>query len=461
MEEYVSYGIVSILPVVTILVIAVSTRKTLFAMCCGLTVASIILADGPLDIPAKWIDYCNQSMGNGDAQWLILIIAMFGILIAMFEHSNAVIDFGNWAVKFVKTKRQALLCTTVMGIVIFLEDYLNNLTVGTTMKGITDRLEIPRTQLALVVNGMAAPVCLLIPMSSWAAFYAALFEDQGVTANGSGMGAYIQCIPYSFYAWIIIAIIILQAMGWFPKLGRVKRDTIRAAETGNVMPEDMEPLIGRDTVVEHEEGYNPKPWNFLIPLAVMIAVTIAMGVDVLMGSMAGTIVAIIMYLAERKFSFKKMCDYAFEGLLSMGFVFALTVLAFAIVTANNDLGLANYIISITLPVMKGSLLPAVVFLVCGVYAYATGCFWDLAAIITPIVIPLANAMGVSPILAGAAIFSGTAFGSNTCLYGDGVILCSQGCGIQPYHLMTTTLPYALIAGGLTEILYLIVGFVMI
>ncbi|MBQ6495922.1 MAG: hypothetical protein IJI74_01995 [Firmicutes bacterium] len=459
MEEYVSYGIVSVLPVITILVIAVATRRTLFAMCCGLTVAVIILTEKAIDTPSLWFDYCCRSMANETAQWLILIIAMFGVLIKLFEKSNAVIDFGNWVTKYIKTKKQALICTALMGIIIFLEDYLNNLTVGTTMKSVTDRLAIPRTQLALIVNGMAAPVCLLIPMSSWAVFYGALLEDQGVLVNGTGMGAYIAGIPYAFYAWIIVIIVILQLLGVFPKIGRVKRDTIRAEETGNVMPEDMEPLFAHESVDEVEEGYNPKPWNFLIPLAVMVAVTIVMDINVLLGSAAGALVAIILYLAERKFTFKEMCQYSFEGLLDMGFVFALTVLAFAVVTANEDLGLANFIISITLPIMKGSFLPAVVFLVCGVYAYATGCFWDLAAIITPIVIPLAIAMDVDPIIAAAAIFSGTAFGSNTCLYGDGVILCSQGCGIQPYHLMTTTLPYAITAGVITEILYLIVGFV--
>ena len=110
--------------------------------------------------------------------------------------------------------------------------------------------------------------------------------------------------------------------------------------------------------------------------------------------------------------------------------------------------------------MKGGFLPAVVFIVCGIYAYATGCFWDLAAIIIPIVIPLANAMGVDPIVTSAAVFSGAAFGSNTCLYGDGVIMCAQGCQIKSLDLMTTTLPYAGIAGAATVICYLVVGFAM-
>ncbi|MDO4517700.1 MAG: Na+/H+ antiporter NhaC family protein, partial [Bacillota bacterium] len=428
-----SYGIISVLPVLVILVIAITTRKTLFAMVCGLSTAAIILTPSIKDLPGTWVSYMQQSMSNESMQWLVLIIAMFGILIALFEKSGAIIDFGNWAGRFIKNKRQAQVVTMLLGIVIFLEDYLNNLTVGTTMKKITDKHGIPRSELALIVNGMAAPVCLLIPLSSWAVYYAQLLEDQNVTVNGSGTGAYLHCIPYSFYPMIMVIIIALLIFGLFPKIGTLRKDNLRCEETGNVMPVDMDPIYVKDANDEEafEDGYNLKPWGFLIPLVIMIVVTIAYDIDILTGSIAGVISAIIIYLVTKRLSFTDILKHSFEGLLDMGFVFVLTALAFGVSTANTDLGLAEFVISVTEPIMHGGFLPAVTFIVCGVYAYATGCFWDLAVIITPIVIPLSIAMGVDPILTGAALFSGTAFGSNTCLYGDGVILCAQGCGIRP------------------------------
>lgn len=349
-----------------------------------------------------------------------------------------------------------------MGVIIFLDDYLNNLAVGTTMKGITDRLRIPRSQLAFVVNCVAAPVCILIPLSSWAVYFAALLEKEGITVGGSGMGAYLKAMPLTFYAWIMVILVILHALGVVPKLGMIKRDALRAEETGDVFP-----VGGGVDVVDPEfeeealpEGYKAHPWNFLIPLIVMIAITLIFNKEILYGSFAGVITAFLLYLVQGKLKFKEILTCCYDGVLSMGFVLVLSVLAFSVQAANTDLGLANYIISITLPIMKGAFLPAVVFIVCGVYAYATGCFWDLAAIILPLVIPLANAMGVDPILASAAVFSGAAFGSNTCLYGDGVIMCSQGCQIKSIDLMFATLPYAAISGGLTLILYLICGFVL-
>lgn len=453
------YGIICILPVLTILVIAVSTKRTLFAMFCGLCVAAMILSGGITGFAGTWFNYLYVSMTNESCQWILLIVAIFGMLIMLFDRSNAVKDFGFWASKFVKTEKTALFGTFIMGVIIFLDDYLNNLAVGTTMKSMTDRLGIPRTQLGYVVNMVAAPVCLLIPLSSWAVYFAKLMGDQGVTVNGSEMSAYLHGLPFAFYPILAIIIVLLQIAGIIPKIGPIKKDYVRARETGNLFPEGTEEELVNSAVVEElPEGAKPKPWNFLIPLLTMIIVTLAVGSDVLMGSAAGLVIAFIMYLIERKMSFKELLTACYDGIISMGFVVILTVLAFAVQSANLDLDLAGYVISVVEPIMKGGFLPAVTFIVCGIYAYATGCFWDLAAIIIPIVIPLANAMGADPILVSAAVFSGAAFGSNTCLYGDGVIMCSQGVQIKSVNLMMATLPYALIAAAGTVVLYLIVGF---
>jgi len=457
-----SYGIISILPVFTILVIAVSTRRTLFAMICGLSVGALILAGGPFAFIETWFNYLYVSMSNETLQWLVLVISMFGMLIMLFERSGAVLDFGRWAGRYIRTKRQALLGTAGLGLIIFLDDYLHNLAVSTTMKGVTDRLGIPRIQLGYTVNSLAASVCILVPLSSWAVYFGALLENEGIVGkDGTGISAYISAIPLAFYGWLAIAVVFLQLLGVIPKIGPIKRATLLAEQGGGVFPEgtDLSELQAEDSL-ESPEGRKASPLAFLIPLAVMIAATLLSGTDVLTGSLFGVIAALIVYGLQKRLSPKELLTCCYDGVVSMGFVLALSVLAFAVQAVNGDLMLADYVISVTAPIMKGAFLPAVVFLVCAVYAYATGCFWDLAAIILPIVVPLAVAMGVDPLLASAAVFSGAAFGSNTCLYGDGVILCSQGCQIKPIDLMTATLPYALIAGSGAVILYLIAGFVM-
>ena len=455
------YGFICVLPVLTILVIAVTTKKTLFAMTCGLSMAALILAGGLTGFAGKFFDCIYGGFTNESLQWLLIVIALFGMLIMMYERSGAVIDFGFWARKLIKTKKSALLGTFILGVIIFLDDYLNNLAVGTTMKGITDKLGIPRLQLAYVVNTVAAPVCQLIPLSSWAVYFAQLMEEQGVEIGGSSMAAYVHGLPFAFYAWFAIIVCLLQIFGIIPKIGSMKKAYERYELTGDVFPEGTDEEIVRNAKTDDmPEGVKPQPWNFLIPLIVMIVVTLLTDTDVMKGSAAAVIVAFGLYLVERKMSFTELLTACFDGVMSMGFVFILSVLAFSVQGANLELGLADYVISVTEPIMKGGFLPAAVFIICGIYAYATGCFWDLAAIIIPIVIPLANAMGVDPILVSAAVFSGAAFGSNTCLYGDGVIMCAQGTQVKTLNLMMTTLPYACIAGGASVIAYLIVGFML-
>lgn len=487
-------GALALLPVVIILVVAVLTRRTLFAMLCGTLTGAVLL--GGWEFFDSWIGYFGTAMADETLQWLMLVVVLFGILITLFERSGAVREFAAWAERFVNSRRKSTVLSFVLSIVLFVDDYLNVLTVGTSMKAVTDRYNVPRTELGTIMKMTAAPIAVIVPFSTWALFFAGLLEAQGVTANGSGFGAYLQAIPFIFFGWIAIAIAALVAFGWFPKLGALKKDIARADATGDVFPagttaEEREaegglPLnaeVGEFAVSGDDAGRavvsapapataatatavatrapeyaKPRPWNFLVPIAVMIAVTILTEVDVLKGTVAALIVAIVMYTVQRRLKITGVLEAALDGVGSMLFVIVLTALAFMVQHMNIDLHLADWVIDATQPVMSGALLPAMVFLVCGVYAYATGSFWDLAAVITPIVIPLAFAMDVNPIIAGAAVFSGAALGSTTCLYGDGIILASRSTGIKPLNLMTAILPYAGVAAVASLVLYLIVGF---
>ncbi|RZU65627.1 transporter (NhaC family) [Microterricola gilva] len=479
-------GAWALLPVVTILVVAVATRRTLFAMLCGTIVGAVLL--GGWAFFDSWVEYLGTAMADATLQWLVLVVVLFGILITLFERSGAVSEFAAWTERFVNSRRKSLVLSFVLSVVLFVDDYLNVLTVGTSMKGVTDRYRVPRSQLGTIMKLTAAPIAVIVPFSTWALFFSGLLEAQGVTVDGSGFGAYLQAIPYIFFGWIALAIAILLSLGVFPKLGSLKKDIRRADETGDVFPlgttdEEREAEGGLPAQIEVAEiGIQgdggtlavaspvavatrapsiakPRPYNFLVPILVMIAVTILTEVDVLKGTVAALIVAIILYVAQRRMRVRDVFDAAFAGVGSMMFVIVLTALAFMVQHMNIDLTLADFVIASTQPYMSGALLPAVVFLVCGIYAYATGSFWDLAAVITPIVIPLAFAMDVDPIIAAAAVFSGAALGSTTCLYGDGIILASRSTGIKPLTLMSAILPYAGIAAGLSFVLYLIVGFV--
>jgi Na+/H+ antiporter NhaC len=207
-------------------------------------------------------------MTNETLQWLILVIAMFGMLIALFERSGAVQDFGRWAGKYIQTKRQAMLGTAGLGMVIFLDDYLHNLAVSTTMKGITDRLGIPRIQLGYVVNSLAASFCILVPLSSWAVYFGALLENEGIVGkDGTGISAYISAIPLAFYGWMAVLMVFLQILGVVPKIGSIKRATIRAEQSGDIFPEALICLSSNrsKSPPRIQQAGKPLLWDFSSP----------------------------------------------------------------------------------------------------------------------------------------------------------------------------------------------------
>jgi Na+/H+ antiporter NhaC len=451
-------GLLSIRPIAVIFVVSVITKRTLFAMFCGVIAGALILSGGLTAFPSTFFGYIYKTFSDETFQWIFMVVTFFGIIIALFEKSGAVMDFGLWITKFLKSKKQVLVGTFIFGLVVFVDDYLSNLTVGATMRKITDRLKIPRTQLAYIVILMAGPISLLIPLSSWTAAYTGIFETEGILVNGSPFVAFLHSIPLIFYAWVALIICLLQIFGVIPKMGMIKKDYARAESTGNVFPEGTTPPV-LEAGAESADNANPLPWNFLVPLAVIVVVTFLSGLDILFGTAAGTLTAFVLYLIERKAPFLDMLTTCYEGVIKIGLPLILFVLAFAIKAINDDTGMPPYIISVVEPLMKGSFLPLVVFLVCSVYAFFTGACWDLAMIIMPIVVPLSVTMGVDPVFTGAAVFSGGLFGNVFCPYGDGIILCAQACEIRPIDLMFAIAPYMLIAGGATAVMYLVTGFI--
>lgn len=474
-------GAFALLPVAVVLLVAVFTRRTLLALLSGTVVGALLLfGGGAVD---GWVEFFGRSLANETAQWLLLIVVLFGILITVFERSGIVREFAQWTERFVTSRRKSTVLSFLLAVVLFVDDYLNVLTVGTSMQRLTDNYRVPRTQLGTIMKLTAAPIAVLVPFSTWALFFSGLFEADGVTVGGSGFGAYLQSIPFIFFGWAGIALAFLLAMGWIPRWGPIKRDALRAEQRGDVFPAgtadeeraaegsailaaiDSDDADGsaaqRARVALAAPGAperSPRAWPFLLAMVVLVAVTIVTDADIVKGTLAALGVTIVMTLVLRRLTVRQVLDAAIEGVESMLFVIVLTVLAFMVQEMNIDLGLADYVIGVVEPVLTPALLPAIVFVVCGIYAYATGSFWDLAAVVTPVVLPLSMAIGADPIMAGAAVFSGAALGSTTCLYGDGIILASRSIGIKPLQLMLAILPYAAIGFVVSTILYIVFGF---
>lgn len=352
------------------------------------------------------------------------------------------------------------MTTYLLGLVIFIDDYLNALTVSSAMKKVTDKFRVSREMLAYVVDSTAAPVCVLVPFSTWAIFVAGLLEKSEAAETGQGLSVYISAIPYMVYGWVAILIVPLVALSLIPVFGPMKKAEQRAAETGEVVPPGTGKIAALEDDVAEAAKANPRLHNFLIPIILLIFSTWYFGVDALKGVVVAIVAASLMYVVQRLLSMNEIFDTIIEGFKTMVFPLAIVVVSFMLKEVNDGLGLTSYVIETVRPLMSGSMLPVVTFLSLSVITFATGSFWGVYAVSLPIVIPLALAMDANLALAIGAVISSGAFGSHSCFYGDSTVLSATGCGCKPIDHALTQIPYALVTAGITSVIFIVLGVVV-
>lgn len=450
-----SYGLISLLPVIVVVALAFMTKRTLEPLLAGSVVAYIIIEKAGF-FPA-WLN--AVSTVTGDNAWYILLFGFFGIFIALLEKSGGAMGFSDLGVKYSKTRGVSLIITWILGIVIFIDDYLNALGVGIAMRNVTDQHKVSREFLAYIVNSTGAAVCVLIPVSTWGIYMASQYEAIGVTANGTGLGAYIATVPYMFYPWVAVLIVPLFALNIIPKFGPMKLAETRSLETGKVFPDSYyEKLEDSELEVLAENSKKSNAINFILPLVVLVVVTIITE-DILMAVLLGIVACFVMYIPQKLMNINEFFDYSLEGFKDMILVTGIVLAAFVLQSGNEILGLTPFIIEGVEPILSPVLLPALTFIVISFLAFATGSFWGIAAIAFPIIIPLAQIMDVNVFLAGGAIVSAAAFGSHTCFYGDAVTLSCASTEIQNLDYAKTSTPLILLPTIIAVVIFLIFGFI--
>jgi tetracycline resistance efflux pump len=458
------FGILTLLPIVVLFILIFTTKRMLLSLTVASVVGSLMLG-GPTGFASVWLGKVQAAFMAGTLGYLFLLLALFGILIVLLDSSGAVTEFATWLSKYANTRKKALLITYLLGWLIFVDDYLNNLAISTAMKKVADSHKIPRTFLGYVINSTAAPVCIIIPFSTWAVFYGGLFEEFGVTVNGTGTGAYLAAIPYLFFAWVTLIMMLLVIIGVVPMIGVTKKHNQIAQETGVVCPIDVNldgvEIVAPDFASLVNQDGKAKPWNFLVPLVVLVAVTILAGTDVMIGCMAGIATIAIIMVAQRRVTMGKLFDNAYQGVTSMVMICAIITMALTLVEINTETGMSDFVVTTLSPYLSGALLPAIVFGFCAVYSYFGGGFWDMSMIFMPIVVPLAMALGVNPLLPCAALVCAAAAGSTTYVCGDAVMITSRAIDIKPYYQMLGTLPYAVISYVITVVCFVVAGFMAI
>ena len=444
-------GLVAIIITLFIIVGAVVTRRCVECMIAGSMVAAVFVYG------TGFLTGWSESLQNmlADNVWVMLVCLLFGGLIGLLTDSKGSFGFSKYISKICNTQRKTLLTTFIMVILIFVDDYLNVLSIGVCMKKISDKQKLPRETLAYLLDSTGAPVCVLLPFSTWAVFYASLFyEQESVKALGvtSALGAYIKAIPFLFYPMITLLIVFLFVMGWMPKLGPMKKAYERVEQTGKVYS-DASRKYNHDDPEGEEDG---NIWNFLLPMGVLVGVAVATG-DILVAVILALIVCFVLYVPRRILSVEDFLSSMIRGFGDMLPTLTMLLVTFVLKDISGQMGMTEYIIEIAEPFLFASIFPAMVFVLGAVLAFTTGSDWGMSSIITPIVFPLGAALGANPVLIMAAIISGGTFGSHACFYSDATLLASQAAGVDNMEHALTQIPYVIIASVLSVICFIAAG----
>ncbi len=228
-------GFVAILIIAMVIAGAIKTKKCIEFMILGGILSSVILNKG--GFITGWTDVFFDVMYSEEAVWLVMVCGFFGSLIALLQESKGTYGFSALVQKLCNTEKKTLFTSFVLGLLIFVDDYLNIMSIGTCMKKVYDKNKIPRESLAYMIDSTSAPVCTILPLSTWAVFFSALFfAEQSVIDLGyeSAIDAYIAAIPYAFYPIFTVIIVGLFALGIMPKFGAMKKAYKRVEETGKV-----------------------------------------------------------------------------------------------------------------------------------------------------------------------------------------------------------------------------------
>lgn len=454
-----TYGILSLLPIAVVVITAIITRKVIEPLILGTLVAAILL-DG-FSFFTRWVGELLATMSDPDVVWTMVIPALFGILIAMFGSSNSGTAFRNLALKYVKNKQNSLLATYIFGIIIFMDEYMNALLIGGTMRNLTDKFKVPREVLAYVTNSTGTPVAVLIPFSSWAVFLMGLYASSDIT-DGNGFGIYLQSIPFMVYPIVTLIILLLFIFNKVPMTKYVKEATKRA-EQGNLFPEGS---ISNSSEFDEEldkgatNTKKPRLINFLLPITALIAGTIIFDMDLIIGVIIAIITCFILYRVNNTMTYSELFETSIKGIQDMVELIILIVAIFLLVRVNGDLGTIEYVIQSLEPLITPVILPAITLLIVAFLGFSTGNYWGTMGIVLPIILPLAQMSDVNLSLVLGAMVSGGVFGSHVCFFGDAVTLTSASTQVNNMDQIKVTMPYALAALAISFVIFLGLGFIM-
>ena len=465
----------SLVPPLLAIVLALVTKEVYSSLFIGVAMGALLYTGfHPWNAFVALFDIMKNSMNLN----ILIFDVLLGMIIVLMSKSGGSAAYGKWAGNKIKSKKSAMLATTGLGVLIFVDDYFNCLTVGSVMRPVTDRFKVSRAKLAYIIDATAAPVCIIAPISSWAAAVNSYVpEDAGI----SGFQLFLRTIPYNLYAiltMLMVFTIILTGLDF----GLMKKHEKNAA-AGDLFTSGGEEF---DQVKEEEISSNGKVIDLVLPVLVLIGtaigamiytgflggatdvVTAFAGCDAETSLIFATLITVMfmlaLYLPRKVITFKGFMDSFVEGFKMMIPAIGILIFAWSLKGMGDALEIASFVENLVGSNASASvLLPAILFLVAIFLSFSTGTSWGTFAILVPIAIamfPGADNMQMM-IIAVASVLSGAVCGDHVSPISDTTVMSSAGAQSNHINHVTTQMQYAVVVAVVSAIGYVIAGFVHI
>ena len=464
----------SLLPPILAIVLALITKEVYSSLFLGVAVGALMYSGfHPWESFVTFFDVMKSSMNLN----ILIFDVLLGMIIVLMAKSGGSGAYGRWAGERIKSKKSASLATMGLGILIFVDDYFNCLTVGSVMRPVTDRYKISRAKLAYIIDATAAPVCIIAPISSWAAAVNSYVPEN---ARITGFQLFLSTIPYNLYALLTLAMVFyICVTGWDFGLMKIHE---KNAEKGDLFTSGKEEF---EQLKEEEGHHKGKVIDLVLPVAMLIISAVGAmiytgyqdGAQDIVNAFAGcdaetslifaTTVTILfmllLYLPRKVISFKGFMDSMAEGFKLMVPAVTILIFAWSLKGIGDLLGIASFVEGMVGNQMAANMLvPMIMFCVAIFLAFSTGTSWGTFAILVPIVVALfENGNLEMMIISVSAVLAGAVCGDHVSPISDTTVMSSAGAQSNHINHVSTQMQYAMVVGGVCIVGYLLAGLIQV
>ncbi len=465
----------ALVPPIVAIVLALITKEVNSSLFIGIVIGGIFYSgfNFKLTVTHVFEDGLLGILSNTYNLGILVFLVVLGIIVCMMSRSGGSAAFGRWASTHIKTRVGAQLATVVLGIVIFIDDYFNCLTVGSVMRPVTDKHQISRAKLAYLIDATAAPICIIAPISSWAA------AVTGFVPGEDGFSIFLRAIPYNYYALLtILTLVILTVLKIDFGSMRVHEEN---AKNGDLFTTPDRPYANEE---DDEGNSRGRVYDLVIPIVVLIVACIIgmiytggffqgvglvtafsnsdASVGLMLGSFFALVIIVIYYLIRRVLKFKESMLCIPEGFKAMVPAILILIMAWTLKSMTDSLGAAEFVAGL-MDSAAGSLvnfLPAIIFVVGCFLAFASGTSWGTFGILIPIVVSVfAGRDETMMILSISACMAGAVCGDHCSPISATTILASAGAQCNHENHGSTQLPYVITVAAVSCVTYIVAGFV--